>query len=386
MSAAFDPYYQWLAIPPEEQPPHHYRLLGLKLYEDNPDVIESAADRQMKHVRGFQGGRHADASQRLLNELSAARLTLLAQDKKADYDAQLRRKLKPAMQPKQKAAAAAKPPATKPSAAPSPVAPVIRAERKRPKSGSQLSLIVGVSAAGVALVLLLGVVFALSQREWESDQPQVADGTGHGAIRIDARPSPPTENRLPSLPEPLVGDVRTVERPPTVNNKPTGDLLAHWTFDEEDGQIVRDVVGGHDGAIDGAVRVAGVLGGALHFDGVDDVVVIGNPDALNFAGPISLAAWVRLENSGSRDRRDILRMGITINPIVTFICGSMMRITTRCSTKPGVGPDPMAAHWPAISLRATANGITSPAFMMGPPGCSIATANWSIVDRTSRAP
>ena len=26
----FDPYHIWLGIPPEEQPPNHYRLLGCR--------------------------------------------------------------------------------------------------------------------------------------------------------------------------------------------------------------------------------------------------------------------------------------------------------------------------------------------------------------------
>lgn len=93
MSAAFDPYHRWLGIAPEEQPPHHYRLLGLKLFEGDADVIESAADKQMTHVRSFQSGQHADDSQRLLNEISAAKLLLLDVDKKAEYDAHLRAKL-----------------------------------------------------------------------------------------------------------------------------------------------------------------------------------------------------------------------------------------------------------------------------------------------------
>ena len=33
MSAPFDPYYRWLGIPPGEQPPNHYRLLGVQLFE-----------------------------------------------------------------------------------------------------------------------------------------------------------------------------------------------------------------------------------------------------------------------------------------------------------------------------------------------------------------
>jgi hypothetical protein len=37
---AFDPYRKWLGIPPEEQPPNHYRLLGIALFEDDPDVSD----------------------------------------------------------------------------------------------------------------------------------------------------------------------------------------------------------------------------------------------------------------------------------------------------------------------------------------------------------
>jgi hypothetical protein len=90
MSPTFDPYYKWLAIPPAEQPPNHYRLLALNLFESDADVIATAADQRMAHIRSFQGGQYVDASQRLLNELASARLCLLRADKKAAYDANLR--------------------------------------------------------------------------------------------------------------------------------------------------------------------------------------------------------------------------------------------------------------------------------------------------------
>ena len=93
VQADFDAYHQWLGIPPEEQPPHHYRLLGVKLFEDNPSVIENAADRQMAHLRTFQTGKRAALSQRLLSEVAVAKLCLLKAEKKAAYDAQLRRTL-----------------------------------------------------------------------------------------------------------------------------------------------------------------------------------------------------------------------------------------------------------------------------------------------------
>lgn len=89
MSDSFDPYYTWLGIRPEQQPPNHYRLLGLQLFEGNVDAIEHAADRQMAHLRTLQTGQHAALSQRLLNEVAAARLCLLSPAEKTAYDATL---------------------------------------------------------------------------------------------------------------------------------------------------------------------------------------------------------------------------------------------------------------------------------------------------------
>lgn len=106
MSASFDPYYEWLGIPPKDQPPHLYRLLGLEVFESNPAVIENAADRQMAHLRTFQSGKKSELSQRLLNELAKAKVVLLNADKKQAYDQALRKKLQattpsPPQQPSQ---------------------------------------------------------------------------------------------------------------------------------------------------------------------------------------------------------------------------------------------------------------------------------------------
>lgn len=93
MSAAdtpdFDPYYKWLGIPTSEQPPNHYRLLGIELFEEDAEVIMAAADRQMGHVKGFATGPYGAQSQQLLNELSKARICLLNPQLKPVYDQQL---------------------------------------------------------------------------------------------------------------------------------------------------------------------------------------------------------------------------------------------------------------------------------------------------------
>ena len=90
-----DYYHHWLGIAPEEQPPSHYRLLGLRAFESDPSVISNAADRQMQHIKRFQNGPHRLATQKLMNELSAARLCLLKSDAKREYDRQLRDLLPP---------------------------------------------------------------------------------------------------------------------------------------------------------------------------------------------------------------------------------------------------------------------------------------------------
>lgn len=117
MAEPFDPYYRWLAIPPKDQPPHHYRLLGLELFESDPVVIEMAADRQMTYVRTFQTGRFSDVSQKLLNEIAAAKVMLLDSGRRATYDDALRSSLEPAAP----AAAPAATPPPMPAASPPPI-------------------------------------------------------------------------------------------------------------------------------------------------------------------------------------------------------------------------------------------------------------------------
>ena len=93
MSATFDPYHKWLGILPKDQPPHHYRLLGLEPFEDDLQVIEAAADRQLGFLRKFQSGEHAVDCQKLLNEVSRARLCLLKPVAKQAYDSALKEQL-----------------------------------------------------------------------------------------------------------------------------------------------------------------------------------------------------------------------------------------------------------------------------------------------------
>lgn len=86
MSDEFNPYVQWLGIQPEDMPADHYGLLGITRFENDTAVIAAAADERMSLVRSYQMGPRASATQKLLNELAAARVCLLNPGAKSSYD------------------------------------------------------------------------------------------------------------------------------------------------------------------------------------------------------------------------------------------------------------------------------------------------------------
>lgn len=71
--------------------------------------------------------------------------------------------------------------------------------------------------------------------------------------------------------------------------------VAAWGFDEESGALALDATGaGHDGTIEGALRIVdGRFGSALLFDGIQDVVVVPDSEALALGDGFTLSAWVR---------------------------------------------------------------------------------------------
>lgn len=122
--STFDPYHKWLDIPPEEQPPHHYRLLGINTFESDREVIRNAADQRMTYLKTFVGGQHSELSQELLNEVSAAKVCLLDDAKKREYDNGLRQRAAPLRTAPQAPLVAVKPVQTVPRTDPAPFKPV----------------------------------------------------------------------------------------------------------------------------------------------------------------------------------------------------------------------------------------------------------------------
>lgn len=86
----FDPYRQWLGIPTSKQPPTYYQLLGISPREDDPDVIENAAERQRDLLNRHREGSQAAVCARLADEIDAARDTLIDPTLRKKYDARLR--------------------------------------------------------------------------------------------------------------------------------------------------------------------------------------------------------------------------------------------------------------------------------------------------------
>lgn len=73
-------------------------------------------------------------------------------------------------------------------------------------------------------------------------------------------------------------------------------LVAHWSFDEGSGSVARDLSGnGHDATLSGTEWVPSPRGHALRFDARDDAARYGKPEAMNLAGDMSLALWVRTD-------------------------------------------------------------------------------------------
>lgn len=228
MSKPFDPYYTWLGIRPEEQPPNHYRLLALQPFEDNLDTIEHAADARMAHLRTLQTGQHSADCQRLLNEVATAKVCLLNPQRKAEYDKTLRSQ--PAFAGTRVAAGgpvavpivgatarptgtasqawadpvdaapvavvAAQPAGARPSSVPAPVVASEGGARATRPYHRRNNSTLGIALVLLAAVLVLGgLVWALQSGDDQPPTAQAGNGSNHSvAVKT---PSPPPTDRPP---------------------------------------------------------------------------------------------------------------------------------------------------------------------------------------------
>jgi hypothetical protein len=87
---AFDPYWEWLQIPPDRRPADFYALLGLPPFESDPESIRRASLRRTAEVRRYCLGPRSAEAIRILGELAAAFACLADPIRKPAYDDSLR--------------------------------------------------------------------------------------------------------------------------------------------------------------------------------------------------------------------------------------------------------------------------------------------------------
>lgn len=253
MSQPFDPYYKWLGIPPSQQPPHHYRLLGVELFETDRDVIDIAANQRMSYLHDLGSGPNGKFSQKLLNEVSSARRCLLDEQQKATYDEQLRAKLASMSAAASAPAPAASPPPTPPPVSkPEPESPPpsaaepsaelsisvnttsrggSRAAKSQSSSGkktaptdkpvefiasatadesdavaakSSLRMPVLIGAVGMGLLLVAGAVWVVIAKPWAgAPVTQVVVSAPPPPMRVEPKPEPTVEVAPQMAPPPV---------------------------------------------------------------------------------------------------------------------------------------------------------------------------------------
>ncbi len=76
--------------------------------------------------------------------------------------------------------------------------------------------------------------------------------------------------------------------------------IAHWKFDEGDGDIAYDSAGNNDGQLmNGPVWTSGQIDGALSFDGVDDYVEMGDTVRNYLGTDYTVSAWIKTDTLSS---------------------------------------------------------------------------------------
>ena len=94
MPIEFDPYLEWLGIQITERPLDHYALLGLARFESSEKLIDQHSVKRIELLQDIAtGSEQVELSQRILNEISTARICLLDRRKRAKYDLQLKKRL-----------------------------------------------------------------------------------------------------------------------------------------------------------------------------------------------------------------------------------------------------------------------------------------------------
>lgn len=207
-----DLYWDWLKVPREKRPVNFFDLLGLSAGVEDVAAIEQAAKRQVERVKQHLDGPQAAEGAKLLQEIAAARATLIDPAKRGKYLASL---LSPggAVQPwwqdpsKRPAAKVAEKPAAavqpKRLAAPPIVNPksstfsgmhVSPGRRSDRSAGSKTVLFALLSGGGLVLVAAIAVAFVI----FNSNKPQPTEQVRATEKTNNSPPTLPIQNGTPT--------------------------------------------------------------------------------------------------------------------------------------------------------------------------------------------
>jgi hypothetical protein len=166
--------------------PDHYQLLGLESFQANLDVIERAIDRFMADMRTKQ---FTPGSKDLLTYLAQVRLTLLNNEKKAAYDANLREEAAAKTAPAVTAQTRAAITTVAPSVA---IATKIQENRTTQKQGTLQKYGYAIAAGTALTVAGISALWATSSSGKGSDASPTAAKAALDPNKNDAPPTPVT--------------------------------------------------------------------------------------------------------------------------------------------------------------------------------------------------
>ena len=150
------------------------------------------------------------------------------------------------------------------------------------------------------------------------------------------------------------------------------DLIGYWKFDETSGTSAQDATGnGNDGTLNGDPQwAAGMLGGALEFDGDGDYVDVGDDPIFQITDQITVACWIKVTQF-TIDWQAIFTMGDDSWRLQRQT--STDNLCWACTGVNGITGD----WWLHGDVNVTmANGITPPVYMMVQSTTCTLTANW----------
>jgi hypothetical protein len=291
MDPEFDAYKTWLGIPPEEQPPDYYGLLGLKRYEEDRQLIAKSSEQRLTHISRFKDGENGRLAQKIASELSKATSCLLNPHRKHLYDQHLRLGGGAAAAGQQASAPLpqheVKPPERKPPVAdrPETMASVLQGRRVKRQRGAR-RLVWLTATAVAALVLIAGVAWLSQTRRADEPTP----------VATKPAPSPPVEViDAPENPAPR----EKTPPPATPTEKPAAPELPADTpstpTDDNGAQIpsttpsLADI--GEDMAKPEVLEGEGY--NALRFRGGDFVALEGTAGLIDPFRPFTVEMWVR---------------------------------------------------------------------------------------------